>query len=179
MHICSYVYTCIYIYKFIVYILHGSVTLDESVYIQLHWLLHSQCMYIYIRWVSVYTLDESLTLQHTATHCNTLQHIATHCNTLQHTAVYTLDEPLTRKDTVSYSIQQRLHWCMCVGAVGACAYVCIYMYIYMNKYIYIYITWVCHSEKKRHVIFNTAEVTLMYVCAYMCTCMYIYVYIYG
>jgi len=30
----------------------------------------------------------SLTLQHTATHCNTLQHTATHCNTLQHTATH-------------------------------------------------------------------------------------------
>ena len=26
----------------------------------------------------------SISLQHTATHCNTLQHTATHCNTLQH-----------------------------------------------------------------------------------------------
>jgi len=30
----------------------------------------------------------SVTLQHTATHCNTLQHTATHCNTLQHTATH-------------------------------------------------------------------------------------------
>ena len=31
---------------------------------------------------------DSITLQHTATHCNTLQHAATHCDTLRHTATH-------------------------------------------------------------------------------------------
>jgi len=32
--------------------------------------------------------DETVALQHTATHCNTLQHTATHCKTLQDTATH-------------------------------------------------------------------------------------------
>jgi len=39
-------------------------------------LLESHCIYEY---VSLYTNECIVTLQHTATHCNTLQHTATRC----------------------------------------------------------------------------------------------------
>jgi len=49
---------------------------------------HCVCMVVSCgAWLPTHTAN-TLSLQHTATHCNTLQHTATHCNTLQHTATH-------------------------------------------------------------------------------------------
>ena len=49
---------------------------------------HCVCMVVSCgAWLPTHTAN-TLSLQHTATHCNTLHHTAPHCNILQHTATY-------------------------------------------------------------------------------------------
>ena len=58
----------------------------------------------------------SLTLQHTATHCNTLQHTATHCNTLQRTETHynALKYAGTHCNTLQHTAAQKIvNVCVC------------------------------------------------------------------
>ena len=61
-------------------------------------------------------LHETMTLQHSATHCNTLQQIATHCNTLQHTSTHcnTLQHTATHCNTQYSPKDTCFHFSVCV-----------------------------------------------------------------
>jgi len=58
-------------------------------------------------------LSSSLSLQHTAAHCNALQHTATHCNTLQHTATHcnTYDKACYRRRSPCNTLQHTATHC--------------------------------------------------------------------
>jgi len=68
-------------------------------------------MYRLLLLVSAVAVQNTSTLQHTATHCNTLQHTATHCNTLQHIAIHcsTLQHNAKLQCTSSCSSSVPLH----------------------------------------------------------------------
>jgi len=89
----------------------------------------------------------SVTMQHTATHCNTLQHTATHCNALQHTATHcnALQRTATHCNTLQHSATHSVTHCnsrvytwsliWCVAASIQYAYTFINASPFKNVYI--------------------------------------------
>ena len=77
-------------------------------------------------------VNPTITLQHTATHCNTLQHTATHCNTLQHTATHynTLSLFSTCYSSMKLYIICVCEW-VCVCKCGCVYIVCVFVYVHV------------------------------------------------
>jgi len=107
-----------------------------------------------------HTATHFSTLQHTASHCITLQHTASHCNTLHHTASHC--NTLQHMIAISSASHAQKHFLFLLPLSDPYAYILIRTYIYTYRCIYF-------SRQNLSLIHTYRYIFIrIYMCIYMC-----------